>query len=107
MPSTHRAELARDAFVVMLVIGIGLLAVKLSSVLLLVFAGIVFATLLRLIGKPLHDRLGLSHGLSVFAAVAIIAAVLGLTGWLFGAQLAAQLGIIPLKHVRRCGIQSV
>ncbi|OYY90142.1 MAG: hypothetical protein B7Y45_08650 [Sphingomonas sp. 28-66-16] len=90
MSPARRADLARDTFVVMLVIGVVLLAVKLSNVLLLVFAGVVFSALLRLIGDPIRYRLGLSRGLSILAAIAILAAILGLTGWLFGAQLSAQ-----------------
>jgi len=62
----------------------------LSNVLLLVFASILLATLLRSIAEPLKRMLKISDGWALsFAGVAIII-VLGVGSFLFGAQIANQ-----------------
>ena len=92
-----RGEFARRVLIALLLAGLALLAVELASVLLLVFAAVVFAALLRLIADPLCARLGLGAGLATLAAVTIVALVVGGAAWLFGSQLAAQFGDVGAR----------
>lgn len=78
------------ALVVLLLVGLALLAVHLSNVLLLIFGAVLIAVILRAIADPLSDRLGLPPWLSLIAAVLLVAGLIGLTLFLFGAQLAGQ-----------------
>lgn len=63
----------------------------LSDVLLLVFASILLATLLRSIAEPLKRKLNISEAWALFFAGVAILIVLGTGGVLFGAQIADQL----------------
>lgn len=63
----------------------------LSDVLLLVFAGILLAVILRSIAEPLMRKLGTSEGVALILAGIIILVVLGAASVLFGAQVYAQL----------------
>lgn len=63
---------------------------RVREALLVGFGAIVFATVLRAIAAPLRHRLGWSDRLSVCVAVVGLLTVLGLLGWLFGAQTARQ-----------------
>lgn len=80
---------ARATAVVLLLIGAALLLVLLWQVLLLVFAAALVAVVIRAIAAPVARR-GVPRGLALLLAIVLILAVLGLGGWLFGAQLADQ-----------------
>lgn len=63
----------------------------LSDVLLLVFASILLAILLRSIAEPLKRKLKISDGFALLFAGLAILIVVGTGGFLFGAQIASQL----------------
>lgn len=76
--------------VVLLLVGLALLAVHLSNVLLLVFGAVLIAVILRAVADPLSDRLKLPQWLSLILAVLLLAGLIGLTFFLFGAQIVGQ-----------------
>ena len=90
---------ARAAAILLLFVGLALLLVKLWPVLLLVFAAVLVAVVIRAIADPIARR-GLPDWLALLLAVLIILFVLGLGGWLFGAQLADQLGALATEVPR-------
>ena len=90
MPLPALAAYARYVLVTLALVGLAILVVKLAPVLLLVFAGVVMATVIRAASAPLSRRTGLSDGLAV-TIVSIVFAALVLVGlWLFGRQVIAQ-----------------
>jgi len=76
--------------VTLALLGLALLIAKLSPVLLLAFAGIVFATVIRSMSTPLERRLHLNSSIAVAIAALAIAALFALFAFLFGRQLMAQ-----------------
>lgn len=74
--------------VTLALVGLALLIVKLAPVLLLMFAGIVFAAIIRAAADPLIRRFRVPPTLAVIGVTLAIAAVLGVGGWLFGRQVA-------------------
>lgn len=62
----------------------------LSDVLLLTFAGVILAVLLRSISDPLTRKLGVSQGSALLLAGLVILAVVGSGFILFGSQIASQ-----------------
>lgn len=78
-----------------LALGAGfLLAWHLSGLLLVVFGAVVIAVMLDAAASPLTRYLPLPHGVALALAVTVMAAVLTLLVWLFGAQLAGELGAL-------------
>ena len=74
-----------------------LLLWRLVDVLLLVFAGVLLALLLRAPADGLARRTPLTPGWSLAVVIFVATLVLGGAGWLFGAQLAGQLGELAHK----------
>jgi len=81
---------SRYVLVTLALVALALLAVKLAPVLLLIFAGIVIATVIRAASNPLARRTGISDpiAVSIVSAVMLAAVIAGL--WLFGQQLLMQ-----------------
>jgi len=63
---------------------------KLATVLLLVFASVIIAVLIRSLADPIRARTGLSTGLGIALAAGTILAILVGAGWLFGSTISAQ-----------------
>ncbi|MGF1549751.1 MAG: AI-2E family transporter [Sphingomonadaceae bacterium] len=98
VPESKR-EIARSTLVVLLLAGIAILVALLARTLLLIFAAILIAVLIRAAGAPLR-RAGLPNTPSVILGFIGILVLLGLFGWLFGAQLGSQLGEIYARIPR-------
>jgi len=64
---------------------------KLATVLLLAFASVIIAVLIRSLADPIRTRTSLSTGLSIALASVTILAVLTGAGWLFGSTISAQI----------------
>jgi predicted PurR-regulated permease PerM len=75
---------------VIALVGLALLAWKIAPVLMLGFAGIVFATALRAASVPVSRRLHLSPALSVAIVVVAVAAIVAAGVYLFGKQIAVE-----------------
>ena len=76
--------------VTLALLALALLIVKLAPVLLLAFAGVVFAAIIRAAASPLITRLKVPSTVAVVVVTLLIAALVGGGGWLFGHQVAAQ-----------------
>lgn len=76
--------------VVLALLGLALVIVKLAPVLLLVFAGIVIASILHAASAPLTARLRLPHTVAVAIVALLLAALIAGGAWLFGKQVTAQ-----------------
>src|SRR4051812_40706740 len=71
-------------------LALAILIAKLAPVLLLAFAGIVFATVIRAASTPMEKHLRLNSTIAVAITALAIAGIFALFGWLFGRQLMAQ-----------------
>ena len=76
--------------VTLALLALALLIVKLAPVLLLAFAGVVFAAIIRAAANPLITRLKVPSTIAVVAVTLLIAAIVVGGGWLFGQQVTAQ-----------------
>ena len=76
--------------VALALLALALLISKLAPVLLLAFAGIVFATVIRAASTPLEKRLHLPSSVAVGIVALAIAALFALFGWFFGRQVMSQ-----------------
>ena len=90
MPAPTIPQFSRYVLVALGLLALVLLLGKISAVLLLVFAGIVFATAIRAASTPLRDRTGISDTLSVGIVSIALAALLIGGSYLFGQQVATQ-----------------
>lgn len=84
-----RDIIARGTLIILLLVGIAMLLAQMASVLLLIFAAVLIAVLIRSVADPIR-RLGIPDAVAVLLAVAAIFGLLGLVGWLFGAQLGSE-----------------
>ncbi len=89
MTSSDLDQTARKAAVVLLMAGLALLVVPLAPVLLLIFAAILVATLIRAAAVP-FIRIGCPDSLAVLAGSLLIVLVLVACGWLFGSQIGGE-----------------
>lgn len=71
-------------------VGLALLVWRLADVILLVFGAALVAVILRAIADPVARRTALSGRLALLVAVLFVLGLMGLAGWLFGSELAAQ-----------------
>ena len=86
------AILVRRTLVVLAVAAVALLLYRLSGLFLLVFAAIVFATILSAMRRLITRTTGLKDGgLALFAAVLAVFAILAGVFYLFGSQITNQL----------------
>ncbi|HWH39819.1 MAG TPA: AI-2E family transporter [Usitatibacter sp.] len=76
--------------VTLALLALALLIVKLAPVLLLAFAGVVFAAIIRAAANPLITRLKVPSTIAVVVVTLLIAAIVVGGGWLFGQQVTAQ-----------------
>lgn len=88
-PGLDPAFICRTLFVVSLVAAMVLIW-KVGSVLLLAFASVIIAVLVRSLADPIRERTGLGSGASLTLASSIILGVLLASGWLFGSTIASQ-----------------
>ena len=84
-------EFTLRVLVVLALAALALFLWRVLDVLLLGFASVLVAILLRALAEPLVRRAGLSWPLALGAAVLAVLAVLGGALWLFGAEIAAQM----------------
>ncbi|HUP97378.1 MAG TPA: AI-2E family transporter [Usitatibacter sp.] len=90
MPGPATPPFTRHVLVVIGLVALVAFLVKISSVLLLVFAGVVFAAVIRSASTPLRNRTGMRDSWAV-AIVAFVLALALIGGFfLFGKQVAAQ-----------------
>lgn len=95
MPTSARLSLGQYASRVLVTVALGALAVvvwRISDVIVLAFAGLVIAIVLDAIMRPVMRWLPLSRNWALLVAMTALAVVLGLAGWLIGAEVAAELG---------------
>lgn len=96
--STGRAAGRREFAIRCLIAGAlllgGFLLVRLAELLLLVFAAILVAVMLRAVSDPLKARFGLSTGLSLTCTVTGFALMLAVTATAFGKEISSQMGTL-------------
>jgi predicted PurR-regulated permease PerM len=91
-PSPPRADFSLIIIAsVLLVAALGFLAWLVAQVLLLVFAGILVAVLLRGLGNVVSRLTGLSDGWSLAVVMVLLGTLLVLMGWFLGAEIVSQL----------------
>lgn len=76
---------------VLLLVGLAWLLVELSGLLLLVFGAILVAAIFDALADPIARITRLPERWALLVAVLLVFAVLALSGWLFGAQINAQI----------------
>jgi predicted PurR-regulated permease PerM len=89
-------------FATRVLIALGLLALavvlwQISHVLVLLFAGIVIATMLRALSRPLSEHTPLSAGWALAVVIVLIVAFLALFFWFLGSQLTQEFGEISQR----------
>ncbi|MCL4767943.1 MAG: AI-2E family transporter [Hyphomicrobiaceae bacterium] len=89
---TSEVMFVRRIVIVAAFVGLGAAIWFLSDVLLLVFASILVAVLLRAIADPLTRKLGIGDGWALVMAGVAVMLILGTGMVLFGSQIGAQLG---------------
>jgi predicted PurR-regulated permease PerM len=92
-PSTDLSpgHFARLLLVALIIVTIAMLAWQIVDVLLLVFGAILLAVMLRRSADWLAERTPLPEGWALAAVVLGSVVVLGLCGWMFGAQVSRQI----------------
>ena len=86
---SHR-HFAERVIIALAILGLALLLWNLRGLVILVFGAILFAVILRLITDALKRRLRLPDGVALLGAVLTVAAIVALSFWLFGAEVARQ-----------------
>lgn len=86
---SHRLFIER-VLIVLAIVAVALLLWSLRGLLILIFGAVLVAVILRVIANPLKRRLGLPDGLALLLAVLIVAGIVGIAFWLFGAEVARQ-----------------
>ncbi len=89
MNNLTKADIVRSTLIVLLLVGIALLLVKITATLMLIFAAVLVAAVIRAFSDPMQHR-GVPETASVLLALLIIVALLVGFGWLFGQSLSAQ-----------------
>lgn len=88
--SGGEALFIRRALIVLALAGLFFLLWHLRSLVLMLFGAIVVATLFRALADPIRRWTNVPEGVSVAAAIVVVAAVIGTVGFLFGSQISAQ-----------------
>jgi predicted PurR-regulated permease PerM len=91
-PESARVEFTYRAVVALTLAAALFLAWKLGSVLMLVFGGVVIAVVIRLAADALARRLPIAARWGGLLVVLAIIAILGVTGYFFGNEIASQFG---------------
>ena len=92
-PPAGRDDLVRylqKLMITVAVAALALIALRWLQVFLLAFGAALIAVMLRALANPIRRRTPLDAGWSLAVAVLFVVAILGLTGWFVGAQIAAQ-----------------
>ena len=92
-PAGHRVFIER-LVIAIAILGLALLLWALRGLLILVFGAVLVAVILSLIAQPLRKRLGFPDWAGLLGAVTIVAALLALAFWLFGAETMRQTGAL-------------
>lgn len=92
---TGAARSADAAFVrrvlwTLLLVGLAWLLLELSALLLLVFGAILVAVIFRSLAEPIARITHLPERWALLAAILLVFVAIGLSSWLFGAQIGAQ-----------------
>ena len=103
-PISHRIFIERLVIAVG-VVGLALLFWNLRYLVVLVFGAVLVAVILNLVARPIRERLGVYPGLALAAAVLIVAGIVGLAFWTFGAQVARQAA--ALREMIPAALQAV
>ena len=95
-PSSSLQGLSEAVFVRRVLILVGIVAFAaalyvLSDILLLIFGAVLVAVVLRAIARPIHKATSMGERLSLLVAGLGVMALLGVTGYLFGSRISAQL----------------
>jgi predicted PurR-regulated permease PerM len=88
-PISHRVFIER-LVIALIIIGIALLLWNLRALFLLVFGAVLVSVIFGIVAQPIRERLGISHGLALLAAVTIVVTLLAAAFWTFGAQVTRQ-----------------
>lgn len=88
-----RAYIERLLIAVALV-ALALLLWRLRGLLMLVFGAVLVAVIFSLVATPIRRWLRLPAGVALVAAVLVVAGVIGLALWMFGAEVARQAGAL-------------
>ena len=83
MNNLTKADIVRSTLIVLLLVGIALLLVQVTSTLMLIFAAVLVAAVIRAFSDPIQHR-GLPETASVLIALVLIVGILTAFGWLFG-----------------------
>ena len=81
----------RKVLIVAAIVALAAALYKLSDILLLVFGAVLVAVVLRAIAWPIHRSVHIGERLALAAAILGVALLLGVTGYLFGSRISAQL----------------
>ncbi len=84
------AVFVRRALYLLMLIGLAWLLLALSQMLLLIFGAVLVAVIFDTLAAAISRVTHLPHRWALLAAVLVVFAVIGLSGWLFGAQVIAQ-----------------
>ena len=88
-PISHRIFIERLVIAV-IVIGIALLLWNLRGLFMLVFGAVLVSVILGIVARPIRERLHLPDWAALLAAVVIVAGVIIVAFWTFGAQVTRQ-----------------
>ena len=80
----------RRTLIALSLAGLFFLLWNLRTLVLMLFGAIVIATLFRALSEPIRRWTHVPEGVSVAAAIILVAAVIGTVGFLFGSQISAQ-----------------
>ena len=89
-PASDPARFSRHVVIAIALVALALLLWKVAPVLMLLFAGIVFATAIHAASRPLVRYLHLPSTLAVGLVFILVIALAALGAWLFGRQLSMQ-----------------
>jgi predicted PurR-regulated permease PerM len=84
------ASFAKRVLIIAAVLALGLILWRLSHILILVFAGVVVAMVLRALAEPLAAATGLAHRWALGAVVVALLALAAAAVWFFGDRVGQQ-----------------
>ena len=92
-PISHRIFIER-LVIAIIVIGIALLLWNLRGLFMLVFGAVLVSVILNLVAEPIRERLRVPDWAALLAAVVLVAGIIVLAVWTFGAQISRQTGAL-------------